>query len=175
MSLFSLYVNTLKSHCASSFCSIMLFPFKFLHWCFQCYCNNIFPLFPSYVIFLFTTIFLVFLQQWFLFVKFCICFYNDTFHVLATTIFHFVSYIVCVFTMTFSVFYNSDFFLSILSCLCFSFFSFHNLHLGHNEHSKYLLMNPNFPSHHAIVKVSDFLLRSWERNLKLYGRFLGIW
>ncbi len=139
------------------------------------YCNNIFPLFPSYVIFLFTTIFLVFLQQWFLFVKFCICFYNGTFDVLATTIFHFVSYIVCVFTMTFSMFYNNEFFLSILSCLCFSFYSFHNLHLGHDEHSKDLLMNPIFPSHHAIVEVFDFLLRIWEQNLKLYGRFLNIW
>lgn len=160
MSLFFLYVNSLKSHYASSFCSIMLFPFKFLHWCFQCCCSNIFSFFLSYVKEKFTTIFLVFLQPWSLFVKFCLCFYNDIFDILATIIFHFVSSIVCVFTMMFLVFYNDDFYLSILSCLCLSFFSFHNLHLGHDEYNRDLLVYPNFLSHHVIVKVSDFLPRS---------------
>ncbi len=62
--------------------------------------------------------------------------------------------------MTFLVFYSNDFYLSILSCCAFPFFSFHNLHLGHDESSRDLLVNPNFPSHHVIVKVFDFLLRS---------------
>lgn len=59
--------------------------------------------------------------------------------------------------------------------IVFSLFSLNDLQFSHDKVSKHLLIKFFSLGCHAITKVFGFLFRSWKRNRKLYGRFLGIW